>query len=140
MSDEPLPTAAPARLLAGVPVLVVEDDPANLKLAGVLLEQAGAEVRLAADAEEALRLLPTFSPRVVVVDLVLPHMSGLTLIERIKEMTFPFPVGLVAVTSFSGGPQLERMVDAAGGATCLTKPIDPLLFARVVASVLEHRP
>jgi two-component system cell cycle response regulator DivK len=62
--------------MAGEPTLIMDDNPANLKLARVVLIGAGYEVRTAADAEKALAALERFRPRLILMDLQLPGMDG----------------------------------------------------------------
>jgi two-component system cell cycle response regulator DivK len=62
--------------MAGEPILIVDDNPANLKLARVVLTGAGSEARTAADAEEALAALESFHPRLILMELQLPGMDG----------------------------------------------------------------
>ena len=54
--------------MAGEPILIVDDNPTNLKLARVVLAAEGYEVRVAVDAEEALTVLDGFHPRLILMD------------------------------------------------------------------------
>lgn len=112
--------------MAGDRVLVVEDEPTNLKLMQVLLSAEGFEVHAAANAEEALRLLPSLCPRAVLVDLGLPGMDGLELTRRIRRHR--------AVTAHAIISEERRALDA-GCDACFTKPIDTRTFA---ARLREH--
>src|SRR6195256_5667 len=56
-------------LMAREPILIVDDNPQNLKLAKVILATEGYEVKTAIDAEEALRVLESFMPRLILMDL-----------------------------------------------------------------------
>ena len=62
--------------MAGEPILIVDDNVQNLKLARVILANEGYDVQTAADAEEALALLRTSRPRVILMDLQLPGWTG----------------------------------------------------------------
>jgi two-component system CheB/CheR fusion protein len=121
--------------LAGVSVLIVEDDPANAKLLSVVLEGDGAHVRIASSAEEALARIAESTPLVVVVDLVLPLMSGLVLLRQLRNDAALQDCILVAVTSFDGA-EVERVVRGSGCDAFLKKPIDPLSFAQRLARLL----
>lgn len=119
--------------LGGVSVLVVEDDPASAKLVSLLLANEGAVVRIATSAEEALGILAGYRPRLVVLDLLLPRMSGLLLVQEIKAEPWGKEMVMVAVTAMNG-PEVERVVQEAGCAGCLAKPIDTDTFAKTVAA------
>src|ERR1043165_4459751 len=77
-----LPGEAP---LAGEPILIVDDNPQNLKLARVILTAEGYQVKTAVDAEDALTVLESFAPRVILMDLQLPRMDGLALTRQLKH-------------------------------------------------------
>jgi CheY-like chemotaxis protein len=62
------------------PVLIVDDNPQNLKLARLLLTAEGYDARTAVDAEHALSLMETFKPRLILMDIQLPGMDGLELL------------------------------------------------------------
>ncbi|HEY3496173.1 MAG TPA: response regulator [Polyangiaceae bacterium] len=117
--------------LANVPVLVVDDDEGNRKLVAIVLEAEGAEIEMAGSAEEALSVLSVFRPRVLILDLVLPFMSGLALVERLKAEPLTRDIAVIAVTSFNG-PEAVRAARESGCCEYVRKPIDPLSFASVV--------
>lgn len=66
-------------------VLIVDDNATNLKLARVVLTTAGYEARTAVDAASALETLKTFKPHVILMDIQMPGMDGLTLTRRLPE-------------------------------------------------------
>ena len=66
-------------------ILVIDDSPANLKLIRVLLTVEGYQVLTAHDAESALTFIATFHPDLILMDLQLPGMDGLTLTRRLKS-------------------------------------------------------
>jgi CheY-like chemotaxis protein len=108
---------------AGVPILVVDDHPLNAKLTRLILEEAGHVVKTAGDAEQALALLPTFAPRLILMDLQLPGMDGLALTARLKSDAGTRHVVIVALTAYAMKGDRERAL-AAGCDGYLSKPID----------------
>jgi CheY-like chemotaxis protein len=126
--------SAPA--LRGSSALVVDDDGPSAKLVAVLLAAEGCEVRTVRSAEEALQALVTFSPRFIVIDLLLPLMSGLLLAQRLKADPGTRGAVLVAMTAFNGHAA-ERMARDVGFAAYLRKPIDPDAFVLAVTRALE---
>jgi CheY-like chemotaxis protein len=112
-------------------VLVVDDDPASAKLAKVLLAAEGCAVRTASSAEEALTMIAQRIPDLVVLDLVLPLMSGLLLAQTLRSRPATRDLVIVVVSAFNG-PEMARLAHEAGCAAYLRKPIDALTFADVV--------
>jgi DNA-binding NtrC family response regulator len=86
-----------------------------------LVGRWGYEVEAAASAEEALALVEQYRPDVVITDLVLPEMDGLTLLRRVREAARP-PVVLL----LTGHASVETAVEAMrqGAADFLAKPLD----------------
>ena len=122
--------------MAGEQILVVDDNPANLKLMEFLLDGEGYEIRTAGDAEEALSVLQDFQPRLILMDLQLPGMSGLDLTRRLKAEPATQGVVILALTAFAMKGDEQRALDA-GCDGYVAKPIDvetlPALIARYLA-------
>lgn len=112
-------------------ILVVEDNPQNLKLASLLLRADGHEVRGALDAREAERLLAQGVPDLILMDLGLPGRDGYSLTRDLRGRPDTSTVPILAVTSFAMKGDRARALEA-GCTDYLTKPIDRLtLLARV---------
>lgn len=134
-SPEPVDTVPAARPTR---VLVVDDAPADAKLESIVLRDAGYEVRSAASAEEALVMLEASPVDIIVLDLVLPLMSGMLLASTLRGRHAPDQLTIVAVSAV-GTPDVERLSLAAGCTGFLRKPIDPSDFARRVAAFHGER-
>lgn len=104
-------------------ILVVEDNPQNMKLARFLLEDSGHTVIEARDAEEALSALALEEPDVVLLDIGLPAMDGLRLARLLRSDPRTSALPLIAVTALAMKGDRERAM-AAGFDEYLTKPID----------------
>jgi CheY-like chemotaxis protein len=123
--------------VAGEPILVVDDNPANLKLVRVVLAMEGYEVRTAMNAEEALAVLGTFRPRLILMDIQLPGMDGLELTRRLKAdpAAHGEPV-ILALTAYAMKGDEERVL-GAGCDGYISKPIDTRTLPAVVARHLR---
>jgi two-component system cell cycle response regulator DivK len=121
--------------MAGEPILVVDDNPQNLKLARVLLSIEGYEVRAAADAEEALRILESFAPRLILMDLQLPGMDGLELTRRLKADPARRGIVVIALTAYAMKGDREKAL-AAGCDAYVSKPMDTVALPRLIAERL----
>ena len=107
-----------------VPILIVDDNPQNLKLARVILScEGGFDVKVAADAEEALRILESYEPRIILMDIQLPGMDGLELTRRLKSDPSRRNIVIVALTAYAMKGDEEKAL-RAGCDGYLTKPID----------------
>lgn len=115
-------------------ILLVEDNPSNAKLARLLLEREGHDVRTASDADEALRVLERFVPQLILMDIQLPGMDGLTLTRKLKADPRTRDIPVVAMTAYAmKGDESHAL--SAGCQGYITKPIDTRHFA---ADVLGH--
>jgi CheY-like chemotaxis protein len=118
-------------------ILIVDDNPQNLKLARVLLSSEGYEIRTAADAEEALEILETFTPRLILMDLQLPGMDGLELTRRLKADPARRGILVFALTAYAMKGDEEKAI-AAGCDAYVTKPIDTDGLPRLIAEHLAR--
>jgi CheY-like chemotaxis protein len=119
-------------------ILVVDDNPGNLKLARLLLTVEGYDVRTATDAEEALQVLQGCRPRLILMDLQLPGMDGLELTRRLKADAATRHTTILAVTSYAMKGDDERAL-AAGCDGYITKPLDTRALPGVLANYLRPR-
>ena|SRR5579872_823062 len=119
-------------------VLVVEDSPDNLILTQFLLESEGFEVRAAEDAEQALEVLRTYCPRLILMDVQLPGMDGLELTRLLRADSTWNDVIILALTAYAMKGDQENAL-AAGCHGYITKPIDTRTFASVVRDYMEAR-
>jgi two-component system, cell cycle response regulator DivK len=122
--------------MAGEPLLIVDDNPANLKLARVLLAAEGYLIRTAEHAEEALEILETFTPRLILMDIQLPGIDGLELTRRLKADPARKDIIILALTAYAMKGDDEKVL-AAGCDGYLTKPVDAALLAETVARHLK---
>jgi two-component system, cell cycle response regulator DivK len=123
--------------MASEPILIVDDNSQNLKLARILLSTEGYQVRTAVDAEEALRVLESFAPRLILMDLQLPGMDGLEFTRQLKADPARRGIAIVALTAYAMKGDQEKAL-AAGCDGYITKPIDAELLYREVASHLAR--
>src|SRR5215831_2605759 len=122
--------------MAGETILIVDDTPVNLKLTRILLQHEGYQVRTAATAEEALRVLESFHPRLVLADIQLPGMDGLEMTRRIKDDPRNRDVMVVALTAFAMKADEEKAMEA-GCDGYITKPIDTRALGARVRGYLD---
>lgn len=116
-------------------LLIVDDNPINLKLAADLLEIDGYSVEKAVDAEHAAELLKLVIPDLILMDIALPGIDGLTFTRMLKADERLKHVPVVAITAFAMKGDEKKAFDA-GCAGYITKPIDTRQFSLQVAAFL----
>lgn len=121
--------------MAGEPILIVDDNATNLKLARMLLAGEGYEVRSASDAEEALVVLQSFEPRLILMDLQMPGMDGFELTRRLKADPQMRGIVILALTAYAMKGDEEKAL-AAGCDGYIAKPIDTRALPGVIATYL----
>ena len=116
-------------------VLVVDDHPTNLKLASDVLESEGYHILKAMDAEKAVVIIDNSPPDLILMDLSLPGMDGLTLTRKLKDNDKTKHIVIVALTA-SAMKGDEHKAHAAGCDGYITKPIDTRRLPHQVAEFL----
>jgi DNA-binding NtrC family response regulator len=116
-------------------VLVVDDEPAERDGLARMVGQWGYEVETASSGEEALSLIESQHPAVVLTDLVLPEMDGLTLLQKLRETGRP-PIVLLV----TGHGTVESAVEAMrhGAFDYLTKPVDATRLQVLLEKSIEQ--
>lgn len=120
-------------------VLVVEDTPANLKLVNMLLDRAGYQVLLAVNALDGIALAREHLPNLILMDIQLPGMDGLTATRLLKESATTRHIKIVALTAFAMKGDGERLI-AAGCDGYIAKPIQYQSFLAEVQRILASVP
>jgi len=119
-------------------ILMVDDNPGNLKLLSFILEKLGHQTLLATDATQALAVLREFRPHLILMDLQLPGMDGLELTRRLKAEPEFREILIVAVTASAMKGDEQRAMEA-GCDGYVTKPIDTRALPALLERYLEGR-
>jgi len=117
-------------------ILIVEDNPANMKLASFLLEHAGYGVLRAGNAVEGIALARAHFPSLILMDIQLPGMDGLEATRIIKADALLRGIKVVALTAFAMKDDEQRIL-AAGCDAYIAKPIQYRAFLAEVARLLS---
>ncbi len=123
--------------LAGLQVLVVDDDDDSRFYISTVLEGDGASVTVVASAAEAIEVLPQLQPHVLVCDIGMPGEDGYTLIRKVRALTADRggSVPAVAFTAYADNEDRTRALEA-GFQTHVAKPVDPGELVAVVANLV----
>jgi len=122
--------------LRGLRVLVVDDDPDALDLIATILRRAEAEARLCSSPPEALAMLRSWKPHVLVSDIEMPGEDGYSLIRKVRGLAGSDggQIPAVALTAY-GRPEDRVRSLSAGYSMHVAKPVDPVEFGVIVANL-----
>jgi two-component system, cell cycle response regulator DivK len=119
-------------------VLIVDDNPINMKLVRVLLTGEGYDVRTAGDAVEALAVLKQWHPRLILMDIQLPGIDGLELTRQLKTDSTTEHIIIIGLTAYAMKGDEERIL-AAGCDGYIAKPIDTRTLPHLIATLIERK-
>ncbi len=117
-------------------VLVVEDNELNLRLFCDLLRVHHYETEGVRDAREALGRAQLYMPYIIVMDIQMPHITGLELIEAIRRDITLRRIPIMAVTAYAG-PGDEEKIRAVGADAYVAKPISLMRFMDSISGLVE---
>ena len=121
--------------MPGKNVMVVEDNEKNRKLMRVVLKAKGYNVIEAETGEEALNILRNQKPDIILMDIQLPGIDGITLIKQIKATTTLKDIPIIAVTAYAMKGDEEKIMEA-GCDAYVSKPINtqelPLIVEKYI--------
>lgn len=118
----------------GRKLLLVDDNPDNRALLSIILKQMSLVVETAKDGSEAVEHVTRFSPDVILMDLQMPRMDGLTAMLELKKAHLNAPC--IALTANAFREEKERCM-AAGFSAYLTKPVNRELLAKTLSQFLD---
>jgi two-component system, cell cycle response regulator DivK len=116
-------------------IMIVEDNELNLKLFTDLLRAHQFTVEGVKDGRLALEQAKMFAPDMVIMDIQLPHVSGLDLIEAMQKDDVLAAIPVLAVTAYAGKGDEERIM-AAGARGYLSKPVGMVKFLEAVRGIV----
>jgi hypothetical protein len=124
--------------LEGLALLVVDDDPEANAMLQIILADHGAKVTSARTCDEALRLLETFSPDLLVSDIGMPGRDGYDLIREVRRReSRGHRLPAIALTSFTRAQDQEQALAAGFDGHC-AKPLRPLKLVRQIERLLQR--
>ena len=135
-------TTSPSELqpidLSKASILLVDDNQQNLELMQAYLEELPCQLRTARDGVEAVEMIDKECPDLVLLDVMMPRMSGFEVCQKIKSSDATRDVVVIMVTALHEVGDFERAVDC-GTSDFITKPVNKLELLTRVKSLLELR-
>lgn len=119
-------------------ILVVDDHEQNLELLQAYLEDIGCRIRSARDGIEAMQEIQAEQPDLVILDVMMPRMSGFQVCSEIKSVPETRDIPVVMVTALSDVGDVERAVES-GADDFLTKPVHKLELVTRAKNLLRYR-
>ena len=123
--------------MAGEKILIIDDNPTNLKLVAYLMRAKGYDVSTAIDADAAIADIRARRPALILMDVQLPGIDGLELTRRLKADPATRDIIIVAVTAYAMKGDQDKAV-AAGCDDYVTKPIDTRALPDTIARHLAR--
>ena len=123
--------------MAGESILIVEDNEKNLKLVRDVLQFKGYHTLEAETAEDGIALAQSHRPDLILMDIRLPGMDGVTALRRLRSEPSTASIPVVALTAFAMKADRERFLDA-GFDGYIDKPIDVKVFPEQVRQFCER--
>ena len=119
-------------------ILIADDSQPNAELLEAHLDGSGLETRIAANGEDTLAAARDWKPDLILLDIMMPKLSGFEVCERLRADATTRAVGILMITALDQPADIERAV-AAGTDDFLTKPINKAELLLRVRAMLESR-
>lgn len=117
-------------------ILVVDDNPMNVRVCRLILERYGHAVTTETDPQAALRMMETALPEILVTDLMMPVLDGYALVERVRALPDGAALPIIVLTARGENTAMERAM-AAGVSAYLTKPVSSGALSEAVDAALK---
>lgn len=119
-------------------VLIADDNPTNVELLEAYLADKDYEIGIAVDGKDTLQKVVDFQPDIILLDIMMPKMSGFEVCKQLKENAATKEIMILMVTALNELGDIERAV-AAGCDDFLTKPVNKLELVKRVENMLRLR-
>jgi DNA-binding NtrC family response regulator len=132
------PGSAANSRLAGLRILVVDDDPGICHSLEEILEADGCSVQTACDGAEGLRLIESAEFDLVLSDVVMPNMDGYALFKALREQRPGLPVLMMTAFYYDKDHIIKRSRMEGLQGVIFKKPVDPNRLREIIAKTVEH--
>ena len=134
--NQPSPETIPEIDLKSATILLVDDNAQNLELMQAFLEELPCTLKTASDGVEAMESIERSCPNLVILDVMMPRMSGFEVCQKIKSQPATRDTVVIMVTALNEVSDYERAVEC-GTNDFITKPVNKIELITRVRSLLE---
>ena len=118
-------------------ILIVEDNPQNMRLIEMVLRTKGYTLLKATDGEEAMDVALRELPDLIIMDIQLPKLSGLEVTRKLKETPAFSQIPIICLTAYAMKGDKERIIES-GCDVYISKPINTRELPGVIAEMLHN--
>jgi PleD family two-component response regulator len=119
-------------------VLIADDNPQGVELLEAYLSDSGYDMEMAADGEATLQKVKSFEPDVILLDIMMPKISGFEVCKRLRANPATHDVAVIMITALDQQGDIDRALEA-GATDFLTKPINKSDLVVRVRAALQSR-
>ena len=119
-------------------ILIADDNPQGVELLEAYLSDGDYDIRTAADGEETLQVVASWQPDLILLDIMMPKISGFEVCKRLRADPTTRDIGIIMITALDDSSDVERAVEA-GTNDFVTKPIEKSVLLLRVRSLLQSR-
>ncbi len=128
-----------AKTFGRMKILIIDDEPMNVELLEDVLAEAGyKQMKSVADSRLALEVCDNFAPDLILLDLMMPHVDGLTILHALRSAGSQVFLPVIVLTA-DANEATRRAALAAGATDFLLKPLDQMEVLLRIANLLEMR-
>ena len=115
-------------------VLSVDDIPENIQILGEMIKDFDLDVKIAEGGEEAIEIIDSFTPDIILLDLMMPHVNGWDVIDHVREKYNKNEMVIIVVSLLSNKDNIDECYEL-GANDYIIKPV---IKARLISSIESH--
>ena len=115
-------------------VLIVDDIPENIQILGEMIKDFDLDVKIAEGGEEAIEIIDSFTPDIILLDLMMPHVNGWDVIDHVREKYNKNEMVIIVVSLLSNKDNIDECYEL-GANDYIIKPV---IKARLISSIESH--
>lgn len=115
-------------------VLIVDDIPENIQILGEMIKDFDLDVKIAEGGEEAIEIIDSYTPDIILLDLMMPHVNGWDVIDHVREKYNKNEMVIIVVSLLSNKDNIDECYEL-GANDYIIKPV---IKARLISSIESH--